>query len=86
MADDIDTETVTTYLLKLPETDSRPRDLTGNELREDTDGNEALTIFDVQTFLTGFDASPVTEHTWAYDFNGDSLIHILDVQALFNRL
>jgi hypothetical protein len=86
MADDTDTQTVDVSLPKLPGTDSRPRDVTGDGLREDTDGDGAFTIFDVQTFFNSFTTSPVKEHAWAYDFSGDSQINIFDVQALFNRL
>ncbi len=86
MANDTDTETVDVSLPKLPGTDSRPQDVTGDGLREDTDGDGAFTIFDVQTFFNSFTTSPVTEHAWAYDFSGDSQINIFDVQALFNRL
>jgi outer membrane protein assembly factor BamB len=66
--------------------DQPPRDLTGDGLHRDVDGNGAFDIFDVQALFTGLDGDPVQSNVWAFDFTGSGAVGIFDVQALFEDL
>lgn len=73
----------------LPGHDDRPRDLNGDELFEDIDGDGEFDIFDVQTLFNGLDSDAVQNHPEAFNFNEDENpedVTIFDVQELFNRL
>ena len=67
---------------------SRPTDLDGDLLAEDIDGDEAFTIFDVQSFFTNFQRPVVRNNPQPFDFDDsdDGEISIFDVQSLFTRL
>jgi len=57
-------------------------------LLEDTDGDGAFTIFDVQTFFIEFQSDPVKTNSVLFNFDGsgDGAVTIFDVQALFLEL
>jgi hypothetical protein len=84
--DSTNTTAVELQLPALPGHDSQPRDVLGDGLREDADGDGTFDIFDVQALFRSLDSDSVQNHAWAYDFISDGSINIFDVQGLFNRL
>jgi subtilisin family serine protease len=67
---------------------NRPRDLTGDGLYEDINGNGEADILDVQALYSNLDSPAVQENSEYYNFAGDdpTEVSIVDVQALYNRV
>lgn len=63
-----------------------PKDLNGDTLYEDIDGDGAVTIFDVQALFEHIDSQAVQDHASAFNFDGGSgdSVTIFDVQTLFD--
>lgn len=80
------TESVWVHLPSLPESEGPPTNATAADGYEDTDGDGTFGIFDVQALFKHFDEPSVQNHAWAYDFNDDEAVSILDVQSLFKRI
>jgi subtilisin family serine protease len=78
--------TVAVVLPSMPDAEDRPQDLNGDDRYEDVDGDGTFDIFDVQRFFTSFATPAVQDHAWAYDFDGDDDVTVLDVQALFETI
>jgi hypothetical protein len=84
--DDVASTAVEVGLPAVGSAGSPAKDLNGDSLYEDVDGDGSIDIFDVQTLFNELEAPGVQNHAWAFDFNGDSLATIFDVQGLFNDL
>ncbi|MFB6162702.1 MAG: hypothetical protein ABEJ86_04585 [Halococcoides sp.] len=63
--------------------DRLPTDPNGDGLYEDIDGDGRWTFVDVNTFFQHADRPVITNHTAAYDFEGNGKIDFQDVMALF---
>jgi len=69
-----------------PLADELPRDLDGDGVYEDVDGDGRRSYNDVTTFFEHLNEDTVTEHTAAYDFNGNGRVDYQDVVTLFERV
>lgn len=80
--------TVTDGPPRIDESFELPRDLTGDGLYEDIDGDGELTINDVQVLFEHINEDTVQENSEYYDFSdlNSEEVNIFDVQALFKRL
>jgi subtilase family serine protease len=63
-----------------------PKDLNGDGLYRDIDGSGTFDIFDVQALFVNLDNPAVQNNAWAFKFDGDSEVSIIDVQMLFDDL
>lgn len=66
-----------------------PRDLNGDGLYRDIDGDSEFDVFDVQMLFTNLDSDAVQNHPAAYNFAGEDdpdSVTVFDVQALFDDL
>ena len=65
-----------------------PRDLDGDGLFEDVNGDGEFTIADVQALFENLESDAVQQHADRFNFSetGDDRVTIFDVQALFTRL
>ncbi|PSP43208.1 hypothetical protein BRC66_00035, partial [Halobacteriales archaeon QH_2_66_30] len=63
-----------------------PRDLTGDGVYEDIDGNGEFTVGDVQQFFQHRDSEAVRDNAEFFDLTGDGQVSVGDVQRLFMEL
>ncbi len=66
--------------------DKKPKDLTGNGLYEDVDGDDNFNFGDIIVFFQNFDSSTVQNNKQFFDFDGDGNLTFGDVIGLFNSL
>ncbi|AWB26859.1 rhamnogalacturonan lyase family protein [Halococcoides cellulosivorans] len=63
-----------------------PRDLDGDGIHEDINGNGKLDFPDVNAFFQHSDRPVLDDHTAAYDVTGDGVVDMQDVLALFELI
>lgn len=68
--------------------DNRPRDLTGDGLFEDINGDGKADVTDVQVLYTNLETPVVQNNSEYYNFAGNdpSQVTVADLQALYNRV
>ena len=64
----------------------QPKDLNGDGLFEDVNGNGQFNFGDVVFFFKNFDKDEIKNYPEYYDFNNDGLVNFGDVVALFKML
>jgi methionine-rich copper-binding protein CopC len=77
---------VEVHLPTMPGKTTPPADPDDDDQYEDIDGDDVFDIFDVQMFFTHIDHTMMDDHGWAFDFNNDGEVSILDVQTMFEDL
>jgi len=77
---------VTPVVSPISDADQPPRDLDGDGLYEDVNGDGAFTQADVILLALNLNSPAVYENVALFDFNGDGSINFADVQALRHRL
>lgn len=73
---------ITPVVSPIGDADQPPRDLNGDGLYEDVNGDGALTEADVILLALNLNSPEVQENASLFDFNGDGSISFADVQAL----
>lgn len=63
-----------------------PRDLDGDGLYEDINGDGQLTVEDALLFAFHYDTETVQKFSRYYDFNGDGLVNFADAQRLLQMI
>jgi len=64
----------------------QPKDLDGDGLFEDVNGDNSFNFGDVVFFFKNFDKPEIQDYLEFYDFNGDGSVNFGDVIALFQML
>ena len=64
----------------------QPKDLNGDGLFEDVNGNGKLDFGDIVILFLNFERSEIRDYCQFYDFNGDGQVNFGDVIALFEML
>ena len=77
---------ITPIVSPIGDADQPPRDLNGDGLYEDINGDGSLTDADVILLALNLNASEVQENASLFDFNGDGSVDFADVQALRRQL
>jgi hypothetical protein len=62
----------------------RAKDLDGDGLYEDVNGDDSFDLVDVQALYQNWDSDVVQDNAALFDFNGDSVVNLNDVQALYS--
>ena len=68
----------------LPGMTSPARDLDGDGLADDVNGNGRLDFADIVVFFENIDSPEVQDNASAFDFNGNGAADLADVTALFD--
>ena len=77
---------VTPVVSPIGDAENPPRDLNGDGLYEDVDGDGELTDADVILLALNLNSAEVQDNASLFDFNGDGAISFADVQALRSQL
>jgi len=64
----------------------QPKDLNGDGLFEDVNGDGKLDFGDIVILFLNFERSEIRDYCQFYDFNGDGQVNFGDVIALFEML
>jgi PKD repeat protein len=70
------------HLIPIGDARNPPKDLDGDGLYEDINGDGQLTMDDVALFATHYQDPVVQQNARAFDFNNDGVVDSLDVMAL----
>ncbi|MGH2543727.1 MAG: EF-hand domain-containing protein, partial [Ardenticatenaceae bacterium] len=65
---------------------SHARDIDGDGLAEDANGNGRLDFGDVTALLQHFGSHDAQLDAWAVDFDGDGALSLSDIVALFYKV
>jgi len=78
--------TITVIVSPPPINGVQPKDLNGDGLFEDVNGDESFNFGDIVFFFKNFDKPEIKNYPQFYDFNGDCSVNFGDVVALFKML